>query len=70
MDDVREHAGIEFDPAFAHCHIFGIEFDQDGVAAQAIGNETGRASAAEWIEHRAWHNIGIARTEWRPANSF
>ena len=46
---VGEHSAVAFDAALSHRGIFWIEFDQDGVALETIGNETGRAGATERI---------------------
>ena len=37
----------------AHLGIGRVELDQDGVAAEPVGDEAGRAGAAEWVEDGA-----------------
>src|SRR5690349_130862 len=48
--DTREHAGISCETALSHAGVFGIEFYQDGVAAEPITDEAGGAGSSEGIE--------------------
>jgi hypothetical protein len=48
-----KHPCIATDTALGHGCVFGIEFDQDGVTAQAIGNQAGCAGSAEWVKDYA-----------------
>jgi hypothetical protein len=55
---VSEHASVAPDPALGHRRIFGIELDQDGVAAETIGNESRGAGATKRVKDSA--SLGAA----------
>src|SRR5260370_41203129 len=42
---------VTSDAALGHGDVIGVEFDQDGIALETIGDESGGAGAAERIEH-------------------
>ena len=37
-----------------HGGVLWVEFDADGVAVEALGDEEGGAGAGEWVEDGAW----------------
>lgn len=48
--DFPEHACIAFDAALSHGRIGGVQFDQDGVALEAISDKASGSGAAEGVQ--------------------
>jgi hypothetical protein len=55
---------IAMNASLCHARVCWIEFDEHGIAAEPISNETRGACAAERVEDGSWSSIVIAPAIW------